>query len=222
MRRDGSAEDRLVAQEVTDRPSPMSMWDERYGTSDYVYGTEPNEFLRVRVADVAPGDALCLADGEGRNSVFLAEQGFRVSAVDLSGAGVAKALALAAERGVTIDSQQGDLATFDLGEDRWDLIVSIFAHVPPGVRGALHARVARALRPGGRLILEAYTPDQIGRGTGGPPTPEMTMTLAGLRGELVGLEFVHGEELLRDVVEGPGHTGTGAVVQVIARRPSTG
>ena len=199
---------------------PRARWEHRYGSSaEYIFGTEPNDFLRERTADLPPGRVLCLAEGEGRNAVFLAEHGFAVSSVDLTDAGVAKTRQLAATRGVTIDARQGDLAHYDLGESQWEAIVSIFAHTPPAVRRAVHARVVRALVPGGVLLLEAYTPDQIGRGTGGPPTPDMTPTLAELRRELTGLEFLHGLELVRNVVEGPGHSGEGAVVQVVARRP---
>lgn len=204
---------------MTDQPTPRAMWEQRYAADTYVYGTEPNDFLRTHVAALPPGAVLCLAEGEGRNSVFLAGTGRDVHSVDLTEAGVAKTLRLAGERGVTVDAVVGDLATFDLGVARWDAIVSIFAHTPPAVRRDLHRRVVAALRPGGVLLLEAYTPDQIGRGTGGPPVAEMTMSLAGLREELDGLEFVHAAELERLVHEGPGHTGLGAVVQVIARRP---
>ena len=209
----------LVASPVTGMPDPRSLWEERFGAAEYVFGTEPNGFLQARVGDLPAGRALCLAEGEGRNAVFLAQSGWDVASVDLSQAGVAKTLRLAAERGVEVDATQGDLATFDLGEEQWDVIVSIFAHVPPPVRRDLHRRVASALAPGGVLLLEAYTPDQVGRGTGGPPVAELTMTLDGLRDELAGLELLHGEELEREVVEGHGHNGTGAVVQVIARRP---
>jgi len=130
--------------------------------------------------------------------------------------GMAKAERLAEARGVALTTVVANLADFDLGEDRWDLIVSIFAHTPPDIRARVHGAIAQALAPGGRLILEAYTPDQVGRGTGGPPVPELTMTLDGLREELTGMEIVSGEEKVRSVVEGPGHTGDGAVVQVIA------
>jgi hypothetical protein len=152
--------------------------------------------------------------------VFLAGTGRDTHSVDLTESGVAKTRRLAAERGVEVHAEVGDLAVHDIGADRWDAVVSIFAHMPPSVRRGLHARVVRSLRPGGVLLLEAYTPDQIGRGTGGPQLPEMTMTLADLRDELAGLEFVHAVETERDVVEGAGHTGVGAVVQVIARRPA--
>jgi SAM-dependent methyltransferase len=196
------------------------MWDERYGGEHYLYGTEPNEFLAANVASLPMGEVLCLADGEGRNSVFLAGTGRTVSAVDLSESGVAKTRRLASACDVTVHAEVGDLARFELGDARWDGIVSIFAHVPPDARVDLHRRVVRALRPGGVLLLEAYTPDQIGRGTGGPPTADLTMTAEGLRVELRPLEFLHLAEVERDVAEGTGHTGTGSVVQVIARKAS--
>ena len=201
------------------RPTPKSMWEERYAADHYVFGTEPNDFLRANVAVLPSGEVLCLAEGEGRNSVFLAQQGFTVSGIDLSDAGVAKTLRLAADRHVTVDARVGDLSVTELGEGRWSAIVSIFAHMPPKVRRDLHRRVVTALAPGGVFLLEAYTPDQIGRGTGGPSDPAMTPTLALLREELDGLEMVHGAELERVVVEGPGHSGMASVVQVIARQP---
>jgi hypothetical protein len=185
-----------------------------------VYGTEPNEFLRDNVASLPAGEAMCLAEGEGRNAVFLARNGYSVQSVDLTEAGVAKTLRLAAACEVTVGAMVGDLADFELGQDRWDLIVSIFAHVPPGLRRDVHRRAVAALKPGGSLLLEAYTPAQIGRGTGGPQSAELTMTLEALRDELAPLEFVHAVELEREILEGPGHSGVGAVVQVIAHKVS--
>lgn len=204
---------------MSDVPPGRAMWEQRYGVADYVYGTEPNDYLRERAHELPVGPVLCLAEGEGRNAVFLAATGREVHSIDLTEAGVDKTRQLAASRGVSVNAVMGDLAEHDLGVGRWAAVVSIFAHMPPPLRRDLHARVVAALRPGGMLLLEAYTPDQIGRGTGGPAVAEMTMTLAGLREELAGLEFVHGEELLRDVVEGVGHTGIGSVVQVLARKP---
>lgn len=205
---------------MTDELTPRQMWENRFSTETYLYGTEPNGFLRDSAPLLPGGRALCLAEGEGRNAVFLAESGYEVHSVDLTEAGVAKTFRLADRRGVRVRAEVGDLAVFDIGTDQWDLIVSIFAHMPPRVRRDLHRRVVAALKPAGMLVLEAYTPNQIGRGTGGPALPEMTMTLEALRDELDGLEFIHEEELQRHIVEGPGHTGIGAVVQVIARKPS--
>jgi 2-polyprenyl-3-methyl-5-hydroxy-6-metoxy-1,4-benzoquinol methylase len=196
------------------------MWEQRYNVDTYISGTEANEFVRANVSQLPAGVALCLAEGEGRNAVFLAESGWEVHSVDLTEAGVAKTRRLAEQRGVQVQAAVGDLAVYDIGTNQWDLVVSIFAHMPPTVRRDLHRRVVAALKPAGMLLLEAYTPGQIGRGTGGPATAEMTMTLDALREELDGLEFIHAEELERDIVEGAGHTGTGAVVQVIARKPS--
>lgn len=196
------------------------MWEQRFGDETYYYGTEPNEFLRDHLSSLPSGAVLCVAEGEGRNAVFLARSGWQVHSVDLTESGVAKTRRLADLHGVHVEALVGDLAVFDIGTDRWDAIVSIFAHTPPEVRRSLHARVVAALRSGGVLLLEAYTPAQLGRGTGGPSLVEMTMTLDGLRTELDGLEIIHGVELERDVIEGGGHSGVGAVVQVIARKPS--
>lgn len=204
---------------MSDPTTARGMWEQRYGAETYLYGTEPNEFLRANAHVLPAGPTMCLAEGEGRNAVHLAGTGREVHSVDLTEAGVAKTLRLAQQQGVQVAAVVGDLAEFDLGVGRWPAIVSIFAHMPPAVRRDLHARVVNALAPGGVLLLEAYTPAQIGRGTGGPAVPEMTMTLDGLHDELVGLEFLHAMELEREVVEGPGHTGVGAVVQVIARKP---
>ena len=202
---------------MTDPLAPRSMWEQRFSGDVYVFGTEPNKFLRDNTSMLPTGSVLCLAEGEGRNAVFLAEAGYDLHSIDLAEAGVAKTLRLAEQRGVHVDAVTGDLAEFDLGTDRWDAIVSIFAHMPPQVRRNLRHRVVAALKPGGVFMLEAYTPAQVGRGTGGPSVPEMTMTLAALRVELPELEFIRAQEIDREVMEGPGHTGAGSVVQLIAR-----
>ena len=212
----GWSPDRRVVSQPTD---PRRRWESRYAGDAYLYGTEPNEFLRAEARRLPPGDALCLADGEGRNSVHLAELGHRVTAVDLTTAGIEKGQALATTRGVEVSGVVCDLADFDMGRDRWDLVVSIFAHTPPPIRSAVRAALATALRPGGVFLLEAYTPRQIGKGTGGPPDPELTMTASGLHQELGGLTIDRVDELVRPVVEGSGHTGDGAVVQLVAHRP---
>jgi SAM-dependent methyltransferase len=195
------------------------LWEARYAAEEYVFGVAPNDFLRERVDELPAGRALCLAEGEGRNAVFLAERGYEVHAVDLAAAGADKTRRLAADRGVTVNTVVADLAEFDLGHDQWHLIVAIFMHLPPNLRADVMRRVASALRPGGVFLMEAYTPDQIGRGTGGPPVAELTVPLADITHELRPLELLHAVELEREVVEGSGHTGAAAVVQIIARRP---
>ncbi len=195
------------------------MWDERYAGDEFVYGTEPNSFL-VEVAARLPkgGEVLCLGEGEGRNAVWLARQGFRVTGIDASAVGLVKAARWAAEQGVKIETVHANLAEADLGEARWDGIVSIFCHLPPALRQQVHRQVVRALRPGGVFLLEAYTPRQLEFGTGGPPSAEMMMDLVSLGDELSGLSIEHGDELVREVHEGRFHFGTGAVVQLIASK----
>lgn len=194
-------------------------WDERYSTTHYVYGTEPNDFLRQMATTLPAGPVLCLAEGEGRNAVSLAQRGHRVTALDASATGLAKAEALAAARGVALTTQVADLSEYTIAPGAWAGIVSIWAHLPPRVRKWVHAQVVAGLVPGGVFVLEAYTPAQLAFGTGGPKDPSLCMTLAALRSELDGLEFVVGRECERDVIEGSGHTGRASVVQVCARRP---
>ena len=195
------------------------MWDERYSGEDYVYGTEPNDFLASVTDGLPGGKALCLADGEGRNGVWLAGRGLDVTAVDSSSVGLAKAERLAAKRGVEINTVHADLADYEIGPAAWDVVVSIFCHLPPPLRRAVHAAVVAGLKPGGMFVLEAYTPAQLEYRTGGPSAVELMMTLDTLREELAGLEFIRGMELERVVREGEYHDGKGAVVQVLARKP---
>jgi SAM-dependent methyltransferase len=200
-------------------PSAAGHFDQRYGTDEYWYGTLPNDFLKEHVAALPPrGRVLCLGEGEGRNAVFLAAQGFEVVALDASAVGLAKAERLAGERSVAITTLCTDLADFALGSDAWDGIVSIWCHLAPPLRTRVYRDAVLALRPGGAFLLEAYTPAQLDLKTGGPRSVELLPTLAALREELVGLEFEFAIERERDVHEGRGHGGRSAVVQLIARR----
>ena len=192
------------------------MWDQRYGTQDYAYGTEPNDFLKAPFRQIPQGRVLSLAEGEGRNAVFLAKHGYRVTAVDASRVGLDKAQRLAQENNVAIECVQADLADFTPGDNEWDGIISIFCPLPSGIRRALYARLEKALKPGGVFLLEAYTPAQANNDTGGGKDTDTMQTSATLRQELAGLHFVHLQELERPVIEGRYHTGLGAVVQAIA------
>lgn len=195
------------------------MWDARYDTEEYVYGRRPNDFLND-MADRLPqgGRVLCLGEGEGRNAVWLAQRGFEVTGIDASAVGLEKAQKLAREAGVEIETVHMDLAEADLGEARWDGIVSIFCHLPPALRKDVHARVVHALKPSGIFLLEAYTVRQLEYGTGGPPNAAMMMSLVDLGQELAGLAIEHGIETVREIHEGRFHAGQGAVVQLIARK----
>ena len=191
------------------------MWNQRYNQSDYVYGTQPNDFLISVSASIPRGKLLSLGEGEGRNAVYLAAQGWDVTAVDSSEVGLEKARRLAVEKGVNITTITADLGDFQIQPNSWDAIVSIFCHVPSAIRVPLHQAVVRGLKPGGVFVLEAFTPRQLEMGTGGPASPDMLMTLASLRQELAGLRFVQAVELDRNVIEGKFHTGQAAVVQIL-------
>lgn len=194
------------------------MWDEKFDTKHYVYGTEPNDFLKAHFGIIPMGNVLCLAEGEGRNAVFLAQQGYHVTAVDASIVGLKKAKRLADENNVNIEFIHADLEKYDPGENQWDGIVSIFCHIPDPIRKKLHQKVEKGLKSNGVLLLEAYTPDQLKHKTGGPPTEEMMMSKAILEKELAGLKFLHLVELERELIEGTNHFGVGAVVQAIGTR----
>lgn len=195
-----------------------SKWDKRFAEPGFAYGLEPNDFLAGVAHRLPSGPILSLAEGEGRNAVFLAGIGYDVTAVDQSDIGLTKARQLATDRGVQIRTLLSDLGEYAIEPNAWAGIVSIFCHVPPEIRRPLHAGVVRGLRPGGVLILEAYSPRQCGRETGGPPVPELAMSLEGLQEELHGLTFLHARELDREIHEGAYHTGLGSVVQIVARR----
>ena len=147
------------------------MWNERYAEPGYVYGTSPNDFL-ARIEPLLPaGPILSIAEGEGRNAVFLATRGHEVHAVDASHVGLDKAKQLALERNVPLTTEVADLATYDFGVSRWAAIVSIFCHLPPSVRERCHTAIVRALLPGGMFACEVCRPAQLRFGTGGPQLP---------------------------------------------------
>jgi len=194
------------------------MWDERFSEPGYAYGTEPNEFLKSAADRIPAGRVLCLAEGEGRNAVYLAGLGFDVTAVDLSTVGLAKAEHLAEERGVSIETIHADLAEFEIEPGAWQAIVSIFCHLPPVKRAALHEGCLRGLAHGGLFILEGFTPRQLALATGGPRSLDLLMEPDIIRQELPGLQFEVFRETERPVTEGKYHGGTAAVVQILAAK----
>ncbi|KOF54490.1 MULTISPECIES: class I SAM-dependent methyltransferase [unclassified Achromobacter] len=196
------------------------MWDERYAAADYVYGTEPNDFLAEH-AGLLAGPVLSVAEGEGRNAVFLAERGLDVLGVDGSPVGLEKARRLAAARGVEIRTEVADLARYEPPALAFGGVACIFAHLPSASRKRLNRLLARSLRPGGVVLLEAYAPGQIRNRTGGPRDPDMLISRAALEQEFPGCEIVLSRELEREVVEGRFHTGRACVVQFIARKPAS-
>jgi SAM-dependent methyltransferase len=194
-------------------------WDERYSEPGFAYGTAPNEFLESVVDRIPPGNILSLAEGEGRNAVYLASLGYQVTGVDGSEVGLRKALALAAERGVTITTIHADLSEFEIAPEQWDGIISCYCHVPSTIRIPLHHAAVHGLKSGGIFVLEAFSKDQLAYNTGGPQSLDMLMSLDELIQELAGLEFIHAVQMERNVREGSRHTGLASVVQVIGIKP---
>jgi SAM-dependent methyltransferase len=197
----------------------QAFWDARYAADEFAYGTAPNDLLvQMRGRIPAGGRVLCLADGEGRNGVWLAQQGLRVTSVDVSARGLDKARALAQRAGVRIDTAMCDVTRFDLGSAAWDAIASIFLHLPPQPRRALHRRCIEGLKPGGVFLYEVYGLEQLRYGTGGPKEPELLPALDDVLADLDGLTIEHRFAGVRAVHEGRLHHGDGYVVQVVATK----
>ena len=194
-------------------------WDERYSEPGFSYGTEPNDFLLSAADRIPRGKILSLAEGEGRNAVYLASLGYRVTGVDGSEVGLRKAMDLAAERAVAITAVAADLSEFEIVPRQWDGIIAIFCHVPSALRIPLHQGAVEGLKPGGVFVLEAFSKEQLAYGTGGPSSLDMLMSLEDLKLELAGLNFVQAVQIERPVHEGRRHTGLASVIQLIGIKP---
>jgi SAM-dependent methyltransferase len=198
-----------------------SFWDARYATDDYIFGTAPNRFLESQIAHIQPGmEALSIADGEGRNGVWLAEQGAQVHAVDVSPVALEKARKLAALRGVALDFEQVDILDWAWPEAAYDLVAAIFIQfAPPPERDHVIAGIRRCLKPGGLLILQGYTPKQIEFGTGGPPNAANMYTAGLLRDWFGDWDILHLAEHESVISEGSHHHGMSALIDLVARKP---
>ncbi|PVH30463.1 SAM-dependent methyltransferase [Pararhodobacter oceanensis] len=198
------------------------MWEDRYGASEaYLFGTEPAQMLVENpwlTADVGGGTVLCVADGEGRNGVYLAGCGLQVCSFEQSPTAVARARALAEARGVALEAHEIAWADWDW-DRQFDMVVGIFIqYATPAERPAQFADLSRALRPGGRLVLHGYTPEQVGLGTGGPPCADHMYTEDMLRDAFDGWQIERLAAYERDVQEGRGHAGHSALIDVVARK----
>ncbi len=202
-------------------PDAAATWNQRFAGDTFLFGTEPNAWLREHAHHFPPGGrVLCVADGEGRNSVWLAKRGFAVEAFDIAEVGVAKARRLAEREGVQVDFHVADCDGFAWREQRYDGIAAIFVQfADPPMRARLFAHCIAALKPGGVLVLQGYTPKQLDYRTGGPPQVEHLYTEAMLREAFAALEIVELREYEADVNEGSGHRGRSALIGLVARRP---
>ena len=200
--------------------NPAQTWNRRFAEEGYLFGTAPNRWLQSVAGLWQPGArVLCVADGEGRNSVWLAEQGLMVEAFDIAELGVAKARRLAAERGVSVRYTVADCDAFDWPEAAFDGVAAIFVQfADPGLRSRLFAQMQLCLKPGGTLLLQGYAAEQLNYRTGGPPLLSHLYTEALLRDAFAGMDIVALHSHEDDLAEGSGHHGRSALVSLVARR----
>jgi cyclopropane fatty-acyl-phospholipid synthase-like methyltransferase len=200
----------------------IAEWNERYSDAEYLFGKEPNAFLASQRERFTPGmKVLSVADGEGRNGVWLAQLGLDVLAVEAAPRAIDKARQLAAERGVNLAHECADLLTWDWGSERFDAIVAIFIQfVGPELRTQMFADMQRALKPGGLLLLEGYRLEQLSYATGGPKEPANLYTAAALREAFAGLQILHLAEYDAYIEEGSRHRGMSALIDLVARKPT--
>lgn len=198
----------------------MGIWNQRYAGEEYHFGTEPNAFLVTQRHLLKPGmSCLAVADGEGRNGVWLARQGLQVLSVDASPVALAKAQKLAAVHEVAVQFELADLLQWEWGDRRYDVVVGIFIQfATPAQRAAMFDGIKRSLKPGGLLLLQGYTPRQLEYRTGGPSQVENLYTEAMLREAFADMEMLHLAEHDSHISEGAGHHGMSALIDLVARR----
>lgn len=195
-------------------------WNQRFSEPDYLFGTEPNVYLRDQAAHLPhSGHALCVADGEGRNSVWLARQGLQVQAFDISPIGVAKARKLARKAGVQVDYQIADCDQWKWPKTQFDVVAAIFIQfADPDMRSRLFTRMVQCLKPGGLLILQGYTPRQIEYKTGGPGILANLYTEEQLRHDFAEMDLLELRLYEDELAEGDHHVGRSALVGMRARK----
>ena len=195
-------------------------WEQRFSVGEYLFGERPNAYLASKVDLLARGArVLSIADGEGRNSVWLAERGLRVDAFDFSPTAVAKARRLAGLRGVHVEFSVAELFAWNWAPSAYDVVAAIFIQfVTPSERERLFPLIRQTLKPGGLLILQGYRPEQLQYGTGGPPKADHLYTEAMIRDLLPGMDILELRCYDEHVAEGKGHAGMSALMGVTARK----
>ena len=199
---------------------PQAMWDKRFSTPNYVFGEEPNAFLVSQAARLGKGHALALADGEGRNSVWLAKRGFAVDAFDFSKPAVAKAHALAEKNKVQVNFTCSPWQSFDWKPSHYDVVAGIFFQfATPDERAELFGKIIHSLKSGGTVIIQGYGKNQLQYKTGGPDKLEHLYDEELLRNAFAGFDIQACESYETMIHEGPGHSGMSALVGFVARKP---
>jgi len=198
-----------------------NFWDEVYAEPHYVFGTEPNKFLAEQRHRLKPGQcALAVADGEGRNGVWLAEQGLDVLSLEYSAPAIAKARELAQRRDVSLQIEQADVLSWNWPVATYDVVAAIFIQfAAPAQRAQLFEHIKAALKPGGLLILQGYTPKQLEYKTGGPSAEENLYTSELLRAAFADMQILHLAEHEEFIAEGTKHYGMSALIDLLAVKP---
>jgi hypothetical protein len=191
-------------------------WNERYAQEEFIYGTEPNEFLRQTLELLPIGKIILPCDGEGRNAVFAAKLGWEVNAFDYSPSAKEKAKALAKQQGVNPVFEVADILEKDFKEDSADVVALIYAHFPADLRKIAHLKAVKWLKLGGKLILEAFNPMQMENSSGGPKNIEMLYTEDMLREDFKDLKIEKLEILETTLAEGEFHKGKADIIRVVA------
>jgi cyclopropane fatty-acyl-phospholipid synthase-like methyltransferase len=195
----------------------QEFWDERYQVEEYVYGKAPNAFFKTRLDQLDPGNILLPGEGEGRNAVYAAAKGWKVTAFDVSMEGRKKSLMLAEERGVTIEYDLVPYLGFNRPGKFFDAIGLFFTHQPSEMRKQFHKGLQKMLRPGGVVLLEAFHKDQLTKDTGGPKNIDFLFDKTGLRQDFSDFEILHLQSITKLLDEGPFHQGEADVIQMVAR-----
>jgi hypothetical protein len=193
-------------------------WDLRYSAEEYIYGTEPNTYLKETLIKLSPGRILFPAEGEGRNAVFAATAGWQVDAFDQSEAGRQKALKLAALKSVKFNYIISSIEDWQAGEERYDCIVLIFVHMPPEMRMTFHAKMIAALKPGGVIVFEAFSKKQLPRESGGPKDPDLLYDADDIRNDFAVLDILDFAATRVNLEEGRLHKGLAEVVRLTAKK----
>jgi SAM-dependent methyltransferase len=205
---------------MTALTNPQATWDKRFSTPEYIFGEEPNAFLAAQAAHCSRGHALAMADGEGRNSVWLARQGFTVDAFDFSAPAVDKARALAAKHGVSPNLTRSDWQSFDWKPAHYDLVAGIFFQfATPDERAELFEKIKHSLKPGGVVLIQGYGKNQLSYNTGGPGKLDHLYDEDLMRQAFADFEVQVCVSYETTIHEGPAHRGISALVGFVARKP---
>jgi len=196
----------------------QSIWEERYSRDEFIYGTQPNEFLASEIQKLHQGKLLLPCEGEGRNAVFAAQLGWGVDAFDYAEAGKTKSLHLASEHDASINYWVSSVEAFEAPANRYDAIALIYCHVAPESRNEFHQKMVQALKPNGLLILEGFSEEQLDFDSGGPPVIERLFTVEGLKEDFQELDLLKGDRELVQLEEGRFHNGLGSVVRLVGKK----